>query len=162
MRRLLIGLVLVGMISGWPAQAGGGSRVRPLAPDVRVTDLSGAEVSLAALRGQAVIVLFGDVRCAACMQDDRLLRRYQFEYVSHGLVVVSLHERASLEAVRRYDAGFTFSLLTGPDPGQAIARRFQVRTLPTTVFIDRGGVIQDVRRGRLTEDQLLRSLQRIL
>lgn len=162
MRRLLIVLALVGMITGWPAQAGGGTSIRPLAPEFRITDLSGAPVSLAALRGQAVIVLFGDVSCAACVENDRLLRGYQFEYVSHGLVVISLRERASLEAVRRHDAGFTFSLLTGLDAGQAVARRFQVRVLPTAVFIDRNGVVQDVRRGRLTEEQLLRSLQLIL
>ncbi len=155
-----MGLALSVVTVGWPAQAGG-PPFRPMAPEFRITDLSGAAVSLAALRGQAVIVLFGDVSCAACVENDRLLRGYQFEYVSHGLVVVSLHERASLEAVRRYDAGFTFSLLTGPDPGQAVARRFQVRTLPTTVFIDRDGVIRNVRQGQLTEDQLLRSLQRI-
>lgn len=156
-----MGLALSVVTVGWPAQAGGGPPFRPMAPEFRITDLSGAAVSLAALRGQAVIVLFGDVSCAACVENDRLLRGYQFEYVSHGLVVVSLHEQASLEAVRRYDAGFTFSLLTGPDPGQAVARRFQVRTLPTTVFIDRDGVIRNVRQGQLTEDQLLRSLQRI-
>ncbi|EYB66324.1 MULTISPECIES: TlpA family protein disulfide reductase [Deinococcus] len=119
-------------------------------------------MSLAALRGEAVIVQFGDVGCAVCRENDRLLRHYQLEYVTHGLVVVSLHEQATLDELRRYDAEFTFSTWTGLDPGQAIARRYHALPIPTTVFIDRDGFMRDVRRGRLDEDELLRSLQGLL
>ncbi|GMA17850.1 TlpA family protein disulfide reductase (plasmid) [Deinococcus metallilatus] len=163
MKRALVLLALVGLTAPLPAQAGGGTgAVRRSAPNFTFTDLGGERVSLAELRGEAVIVQFGDVGCAVCRKNDRLLRHYQLEYATHGLVVVSLHERATLEELRRYDAGFTFSTLAGLDPGQAIARQYHALTLPTTVFIDRAGFIRDVRRGRLEEDDLLRSLQALL
>lgn len=78
------------------------------------------------------------------------------------LVVVSLHGRATLEDLRQYDAGFPFSTLAGLGPEQVIARQYQALPIPTTVFIDRDGFIRDVRRGRLDEDDLLRSLQGLL
>lgn len=150
------------MTLGPVAQAGGGrARTRP-APAFSLTELDGARLSLADLRGQAVILQFGDVACAPCQETDRLLRLYQFEYLSHGLVVVSLYGAAMGAELRRYDAQFTFGTLMAPDPGGAVARRYQVGGLPTTIFIDRDGIIQDVRRGQLTEEQLLRILQRIL
>lgn len=161
MKRALVLLALVSLTAPLPAQAGGGTGPLP-APNFTFTDLGGQRVSLTELRGAAVIVQFGDVGCAVCRENDRLLRHYQLEYATLGLVVVSLHERATLEELRRYDAGFTFSTLAGLDPGQAIARRYRALPVPTTVFIDRGGFIWDVRWGRLEEDDLLRSLQALL
>ncbi|WP_034388566.1 TlpA disulfide reductase family protein [Deinococcus sp. YIM 77859] len=163
MKRVLVLLALVSLATPLPAYAGGGAgALRRPAPNFTFTDLGGERVSLAELRGQAVIVQFGDVGCAVCRENDRLLRHYQLEYVTHGLVVVSLHGQATLDELRRYDAAFTFSTLTGLDPGQAIARRYHALPVPTTVFIDRDGFIRDVRRGRLDEDELLRSLQGLL
>ena len=132
------------------------------AQEAHASELAALRQQNAELRGAAVIVQFGDVGCAVCRENDRLLRHYQLEYATLGLVVVSLHERATLEELRRYDAGFTFSTLAGLDPGQAIARRYRALPVPTTVFIDRGGFIWDVRWGRLEEDDLLRSLQALL
>ncbi|BDP44660.1 hypothetical protein DAETH_46290 (plasmid) [Deinococcus aetherius] len=161
MKRAALLLVLATLALPWSAVAGGGSPRRP-APDFTVTDLSGQRVSLRDLRGEVVIVLFGDLGCAVCRENDRLLRGYQFEYLSHGLTVVSLHEHATRAELERYDAGFASSTLTGLDPGQAIARRYGARPLPTTVFIDREGNIRGVHRGRLSEGELLRSLQALL
>lgn len=163
MKQLLVLLALVTLTVFPPAHAGGGagSPRRP-APGFTFTDLGGERVNLSDLRGRAVIVLFGDLRCAPCRENDQLLRQDQLEYLTHDLVVVSLHERATLEDLRRYDAEFTFSTLTGLDPGQEIARRYGASGLPTTVFIDRNGFIREVRRGHLDEGQLVRALQQLL
>ncbi|MBB5234306.1 TlpA family protein disulfide reductase [Deinococcus budaensis] len=163
MKRVLVLLALLCLALFSPASAGGGSgALRRPAPNFTLTDLGGERVSLADLRGEAVIVQFGDLGCGVCRENDRLLRQYQFEYLSHGLVVVSLYGQATLGEVQRYDAEFTFSTLTGLDPGQAIARQYQALPIPTTVFIDRDGFIRDVHRGRLSEEELLRWLQRFL
>lgn len=163
MKRLLVLLALVTLALSLPAQAGGGTGpVRWPAPNFTFTDLGGERVSLADLRGQVVIVLFGDLECAPCRENDRLLRQYQLEYLTHDLAVISLHERATLEELQRYDAGFTFSTLTGLDPGQEIARRYHASPLPVTVFIDRDGLIRGVYRGRLNEGQLVRALGGLL
>ncbi|WP_102124866.1 TlpA family protein disulfide reductase [Deinococcus planocerae] len=162
MKRLLVLLALVTLASSPPAQAGGGAGiVRRPAPNFVFTDIGGERVNLSHLRGQVVIVLFGDLGCAPCRQNDQLLRPYQLEDLTNDLVV-SLHERVNSEALRRYDAAFTFSTLTGPDPGQEIARRYGALPIPTTVLIDRDGFIREVRRGRLDEGQLVRALGGLL
>ena len=162
MIRALTLLTLLGLTLGSLAQAGGGEAPTRPAPAFSLTELDGKRLSLTDLQGQAVILQFGDVACAPCRENDRLLRLYQFEYLSHGLVVLSLYGAATPAQLRRYDAQFTFGTLVAPDPDGTVARRYQVRGLPTTIFIDRDGVIQDVRRGQLTEEKLLHSLQRIL
>lgn len=161
MTRVLLVLLLLSLAAPSPALAGDAGPARA-APDFRVTDLDGRQVSLSGLRGQAVIVLFGAVGCAPCRDTDRLLRQYQLEYLTHGLAVISLDEHSTLDEVRRYDAQFEFSMVMGVDAGHAVARLYHASVLPTTVFIDRQGVIQGVRQGRLTEDQLLQELQRLL
>lgn len=163
MKRVLVLLALLCLALPSPASAGGGMGVlRRPAPNFTLTDLSGERVSLADLRGEAVIVQFSGLECGVCRENDRLLRGYQFEYLSHGLVVVSLYGQDSLDEVRRYDADFAFSTLTGLDPGQTVARQYQASAIPTTVLIDRDGFIRAVLRGRLTEEELLRWLQQFL
>lgn len=161
MKRLLVLLALVTLALSPPALAGGGAgALRRPAPNFTFTDLGGEQVRLSDLRGQVVIVLFGDLGCTSCRENDLLLRQYQLQYLSHDLVVVSLHGRATLDELQRYDAEFAFSTLTGLDPGQQIARRYGA-PLPTTVFIDRDGFVRDVRRGRLDEGQLVQVLRRL-
>lgn len=163
MKRVLTLLALLCLVLPSPASAGGGTGIlRRPAPNFTLTDLDGERVNLADLRGEAVIVQFGTLGCGVCRENDLLLRQYQFEYLSHGLVVVSLYGQATLEEVRRYDAEFTFSTLTGLDPGRTVARQYQALFMPTTVLIDRDSFIRDVQRGRLTEEQLLRWLRQFL
>ncbi|WP_216328927.1 TlpA family protein disulfide reductase [Deinococcus aestuarii] len=162
MKRLLV-LLALATLAASPVHAGGGAgTTRRAAPNFTFTDLGGERVSLAELRGQVVIVLFGDLGCAPCRENDRLLREYQLQYLTHDLVVVSLHGRATLEELQQYDAGFTFSTLTGLDRRQQIARQYAALPIPTTVLIDRDGFVREVRRGRLDEGQLVRALQGLL
>jgi peroxiredoxin len=160
MKRWLKVLGVVVALSVSSAWAGGGVSPSRAAPPFSFTELSGEQVGLAQLRGQAVIVLFGTSRCAPCRENDRLLRQYQFEYQSHGLVVLSLQAQTPRRELQRYDARFPFSLLTGQD--QVVARLYGVTTWPTTIFIDREGNIRAVHRGRLTEEQLLQLLPGLL
>lgn len=142
---------------GSPAAAGPGQP----APNFVLHTVDGQTVRLSDLRGKVVIVLFGDVHCAACRANDQLLRLYQYEYVDRGLAVLSLHEHVTTEELLRYDAQFHFIVHTGRDPGNAIAHEYQA-TLPTTVFIDRNGSVRRVVRGHLNERELVRNLQALL
>lgn len=143
------------------ALAGGGGPPGPLAPDFAFQTIDGQAVRLSALRGQAVIILFGDVHCAVCRDNDQLLRLYQYEYVDRDLTVISLHAHVTPLDLARYDAPFLFGVLTGRDPGAVIFREYHA-TLPTTVFIDRRGRVRNVVHGRLDESTLVRDLQGLL
>ncbi|UQN08557.1 hypothetical protein [Deinococcus sp. QL22] len=59
-------------------------------------------------------------------------------------------------------AQFDFSVLTGAVPHRALAEQYGASFLPTTVFIDRTGTIRGIRRGLLSEAQLLQMLQTLL
>jgi cytochrome c biogenesis protein CcmG/thiol:disulfide interchange protein DsbE len=144
------------------ALAGGGPPAPRPAPNFQITDLNGTRATLFSFRGQVVIVEFGDVACSVCQEMDRMLREYQFEYLDRGLVVISVNEHTTLDALRQYDAQFMFSMLTGVDPGQVIALRYHVTALPTMVFIDRDGNVRDIRQGRVKEEQLVHRLQQLL
>lgn len=146
------------------ALAGGGgpaARPGPPAPNFVLRAVGGETVRLSDLRGKAVIVLFGDVHCAVCRANDRLLRLYQYQYVDRDLAVLSLHAHVTPAELARYDAQFLFGVLTGRDPGDVVAHKYRA-TLPTTVFIDRRGRIQRVVHGRLDERELVRDLQALL
>lgn len=50
------------------------------------------------------------------------------------------------------ELGLTFPLLV--DPGSEIQKVYQVRAYPSSFFVDQDGVIQAVRFGPMTEEQL--------
>ncbi|UQN08061.1 TlpA disulfide reductase family protein [Deinococcus sp. QL22] len=162
MKRVLLVLALAAFGSPLSLAGGGVGPALQVAPNFTFTDLSGEQFSLTKLRGKAVIVLFGDLRCASCRENDQLLRGYQLEYLSHGLVVISLYRAATPQELQQYDAQFNFSVLTGALPSRALAEQYGASTLPTSVFIDRTGTIRGIRRGLLSEAQLLQMLQSLM
>ena len=48
--------------------------------------------------------------------------------------------------------GLTFPVLL--DPESQVARQYQIRGIPTTFFIDRDGIIQDIKIGPMSEEQI--------
>lgn len=152
---LLIGLVLLGAII-WRAREGdqlAAGRVpagaapageRPLAPDVSVVTLEGRRVSLAEWRGKPVVLYFMASWCASCVPEAQALAKVHQEYRSAGLEVLVLDVDPSmteqdLHSFRRFVPGAAYHWAL--DRGQAVTQAFQVRSLDTTIIIDRQGRI---------------------
>jgi len=150
--------------SAVPAAAVSGGRIPSprqgfLAPELALPALEGADVDLADLRGQVVIVNFWASWCPPCRAEMPALERTYLAHAAEGLVVVAVNatNQDSQPAAAAFveDMGLTFPIaldLTGE-----AGRRYQVRALPTTFFVDRQGVIQQVIIGGPMSEATLRS-----
>ena len=116
------------------------------APDFSLQTLDGQTVTLSDLRGQAVMINLWASWCPPCRQEmPEILRLYE-AHKDQGFTVLAVNstfqDTASDARAFAREFGLTFPVLL--DETGAVSRRYQLRALPTTFFVDRRGVIQEV------------------
>ncbi len=134
------------------------------APDFTLRAAAGSNVRLSEHRGEVVVVSFWSTGCGGCRAQLTALNRSLGTYASAGLAVygVGVDDDPVRAAEYARDVRVKFPMLL--DPSKAVARNYQVDTLPMTVLIDRGGVIRSVVReyNRASEALYLQQLRVLL
>jgi cytochrome c biogenesis protein CcmG/thiol:disulfide interchange protein DsbE len=116
--------------------------------DIAGTDLAGHEVRVSDAAGKVRIVDFWATWCDPCVEQLPLLDRLQREHGPRGLAVFGVAVDEEREAVRAFLARIPVSFPVLFDPaGEAVAQRLEITRLPTTLVLDRKGVVRDVHMG---------------
>lgn len=127
-------------------------------PDFTLLDLKGDPVRFSDLAGRAVVLNFWATWCPPCRREMPLLDAFQNDYADRGIRVVGVDVGEDPELVRRFveSIGITYSIWVdmpsasmGFDRSQSIHGRFGGVGLPTTIFIDPGGIVRDRHLGEL-------------
>lgn len=119
-----------------------------LAPDFTLTSTDGETFTLSALRGRPVILNFWATWCPPCRAEMPAFEQAWQRYKADGLVILGVDQgesKAVVERFARQEIGTTFPLLL--DQTTEIGAIYGVRALPTTVFIDAEGRIQELKVG---------------
>ncbi|MGA8705732.1 MAG: TlpA disulfide reductase family protein [Steroidobacteraceae bacterium] len=141
--RLWLALVVLAALSAaaLPAPAASGLLLHP-APDFALRAASGSNVRLSEYRGQPVVLSFWSSRCGRCAAQLAALDRYYATYHSSGLVVfgISVEDdpQRALDYAHAHQRSFPLLL----DGAKGVSRAFDIATLPTTILIDRSGVVR--------------------
>ena len=134
------------------------------APEIDLPTLDGARLPLSSLRGHPVIVSFWNTWCPPCRDEfPALVRAYQ-TLGPGGLRVLGVNgrdqERRTKDVQTFVEAfGVTFSIVLD-ERGRA-RRAYGLLGLPTTVFIDSGGVVQRVQIGPIDDKTLASGISAI-
>lgn len=115
------------------------------APDFKLKTLDGKEISLSQLKGKPVVVNFFASWCPPCIKEMPDLNAFANEYKDKVTVLglnVTTNDR--VEDVKKMVAEqkLTFPVLLDEKGAAAVA--YKIVPIPTTFFIDKDGVIQDV------------------
>lgn len=147
-----------GPVAGRMEQAAptAGSKNNP-APDFTLKTLDGDEMTLSALRGQPVLINFWASWCGPCrIEMPALVRAYE-QHKAEGFVIlaVNLTFQDTLPAVKSFVQEFAMPFPVLLDETGAVANDlYQLRGLPTTIFIDREGRVERVQIGVMTDKQV--------
>lgn len=132
------------------------------APAFDLRTLDGGRLSLADLRGSAVVLNFWASWCIPCREEAPLLTAAAADYGARGLRVVGVVYQDSAEGASdfmdRY--GQTYPGLLDPDGRTAID--YGVFGIPETFFIDVSGIVRSRQIGAITADELRRRTREIL
>jgi cytochrome c biogenesis protein CcmG/thiol:disulfide interchange protein DsbE len=170
---LAIGIVLVvGVIWLWagriPAAESvvGGSGLPPApalghpAPDVKLTTVTGETFALSSLRGKPVVLNFWATWCPPCRAELPELQAASQRYAGQ-LDIIGVNQAEPAEGVTAFAQQFGLTFPIPLDINADASRRYAVRSLPTTFFVDRAGVIRHIQSGPLTEATLAQALKKI-
>ena len=122
------------------------------APDFALPAVVGSNVRLSEYRGQAVIISFWSSRCSVCARQLMLLDRLYSTYRSSGLIVVAVSvddDPVHAEQYARAHMG-GFPLLL--DTAKTVSRAYAIDRLPSTVLIDRSGIVRYWHRDDRADD----------
>ena len=138
-------------------------RSQSIAPDFHLLAIDGSTVSLGDLRGQVVLLNFWATWCPPCKAEmpdlDALYREHKSQRNFVVLGVDAEESQAEVGAfARSHDV--TFPLLLDSD-GKVTDGLYVIRSLPTSMIIDRRGRIRDVWAGPLPKAAILAKLERV-
>ena len=159
---LLLVLVGGGLRPGAGVEAGAAPLPGHPAPELSLSTLDGAPVSLADLRGKAVLVNFWATWCGPCRIELPELTAFAAA-LPPGTAVLSVDmtdTESSPAAVARFarEVGVNFPVLLDHDG--AAARRFRVVSVPTNFFVAADGRIAAKVAGPLTRPAMAEYLGR--
>lgn len=107
----------------------------------------GAAVSLPAQRGKVLYVDFWASWCVPCRLSMPVLDALQRKHGARGFVVLGVNKDVSAADAERFLARVPVGFALAADPGDAAARAFDVKAMPSGYLVDRKGVVRRVHRG---------------
>ncbi len=129
------------------------------APDFALKTPQGETVRLADLRGQAVLVNLWATWCPPCRAEMQTIETIYDEYKDQGFTVLGVNMTYQDEPLKVIpfvnEQKLTFPILL--DETGEMASAYQLKSLPSSFFIDRAGFIDEVVIGGPMSEALLRT-----
>jgi len=132
------------------------------APDFQLPNLEGPPVSLSDFRGKPILLNFWATWCGPCRQEMPLIQAIFEEQPDNGLVILAIDIGENASAVNNFMQSNNFSFPVLLDTDQDVALEYNIRAIPTTFFIDKDGLIQEIKVGAFSNMiELKKSLSKI-
>jgi cytochrome c biogenesis protein CcmG/thiol:disulfide interchange protein DsbE len=120
-------------------------------------------VSLADLKGKGVVLNFWASWCKPCEEEAAALEAAWRQYKDKGVVFVGVDYLDQDPSAKRYLEKFNITFPNGADLASKISKRYAIRGVPETFFIDPQGKIVGCRKiGPLTPSELRQRISEIM
>ena len=112
------------------------------APDFALRALDGHNYRLSEYRGDVVAVIFWASWCGGCRSELERLDRLQGIYRDAGFQVLGVTVDESPDLARSVAAGIGVGFPQLHDADKSVSKTYRPDKLPTTFFVDRGGIVR--------------------
>jgi len=154
-------MFLKARMTGWRAAAVGAliasaafaGSTRTPAPDFTLASRSGGKVELTQLRGQVVMINFWASWCGPCRQEMPLLDKMYRKYKPAGFTLVGVNVETDPKDADGYLKATPVSFPILLDTENKVSQLYNVSAMPSTVLVDRKGVVRYVHHGYKAGDE---------
>jgi len=137
-------------------------KVGERAPEISVLDLKDQTVKLSDFRGQVVVLRFWATGCQACVAGMPVLDRFSRRYRERGLALLAVNMANQKALVEAFAKGLKLSYPVLLDPALIAAKKYGVRSVPTTYFIDKNGIAVKAVIGEVTQELFEKSVDALM
>lgn len=152
------------MLIGAAHALAGPPKIGQPAPAFDLELLEGGRASLAELRGHPVLVNFWASWCKPCRHEmpELVLRYQQLHEAGLEVLAINLTDQERKKDIQRFvgELQLPFPILL--DTKGKVRRRYGLRGVPTTIFVDTVGIVAAVHSGPLSPEALDRLLTSII
>jgi thiol-disulfide isomerase/thioredoxin len=139
-RRLPFVALLAAFVAfAWPAAATDGS---PPAPEFKLVNRAGGELSLSGLKGQVVMINFWASWCGPCRKEFPALDQIYAKYKPMGFQMVAINVESDKADAERFLGHTPVSFPILFDPDNKVSGNYGVSAMPTTFLVDRQGQLR--------------------
>ncbi len=132
------------------------------APAFALPSLAGATRHLRSLHGKVVLLNFWATWCTACKSEMPRLAGWYRQLQARGLVVLGVDSQEDRSSAAAYARRLHIPYPVLVDADGSVSARYDVSGLPTSLLIDRQGIVQAVQVGILSPQFLTTHLQPLL
>lgn len=112
------------------------------APDFTLADINGKKFKLSNFQGYPVVIFFGTTWCPQCRSEMTSLKTHYAQYARRGLKIIYIDINESAERVSRFTLRNSYPGLVLLDFDGSVAYDYDVRGVPTIIFVDETGKIK--------------------
>ena len=131
----------------------GASANSSTAPAFTLPSRAGDTVSLASLKGKVVMLNFWASWCGPCRQEMPLLEQMHKRYSALGFTLVGVNVDANSKDAEEWLSKTPVSFPVLFDRESKVSAMYDVKAMPSTVFIDRQGNVRALHRGYKAGDE---------
>jgi peroxiredoxin len=117
------------------------------APDFTLKNMQGKNLNLTEQRGSIILLNFWASWCGPCRKEMPALQALQEKYQDLGVQVWGVNVEQENQAGKDFLADLDLSFSIFFDQTNTLSATYQVEAMPTTVIIDRDGVVRFIYRG---------------
>jgi len=130
-----------------------------LAPDFTLETLDGESVTLSDLRGKVVLLNFWATWCPPCRAEMPAFQQAYADYAGEDFIILAVNAtlQDNLNEIDAFRAEHSLEFPIALDKTGEVNHLYQVRSLPTSFFVDKEGVISEVIIGGPIAEALIRA-----
>ncbi len=132
------------------------------AADFSMEQFNGGTFQLSSHKDKPVLINFFASWCVSCGAEIPVLEKVYAEYGKKGVVFVGVAIDDTEPKAREFVEKFNLTYPTGLDKTGVIKETYNLYGMPTTLFVDRDGIIKYLHLGGVSEDLLRHELDKLL
>lgn len=125
------------------------------APDFTLRSLNQSNLKLSEQAGNVVLLNFWASWCAPCRQEMPLLNDLHNKYKALGFSVIGVNVEQETNLAKSFISSTPVDFPILFDDSNTASKLYDVSAMPTTVIIDRNGVVRHLHKGYQSGDEKL-------
>ncbi len=128
-------------------QQSGLPQVGNVAPDISISTPDGKTYRLSDFRGKPVMLNFWASWCGPCTAEMKNIEAVYQQHTGDDFVILAVNQGEGNDTIKGFAELWKLNFRLLHDDDDNAARAYRVQALPTTIFVDKAGVVYEVHIG---------------